>query len=57
MRIRTGLISVALAIMVFGCGGGPPPTVSPSPAGSLEPTLPIETAVPSPDYELMMWQA
>jgi len=47
MRIRAGLISVALAIMVFGCGGGPPPTGSPSPGGSAEPTFPIETAVPS----------
>jgi LysM repeat protein len=47
MRIRAGLISVMLVMMVAGCGGGPPPTASLGPGGSVEPTLPIETAVPS----------
>ena len=47
MRIRAGLISVMLVMMVAGCGGGPPPTASPGPGGSVESTLPIETAVPS----------
>jgi 2',3'-cyclic-nucleotide 2'-phosphodiesterase/3'-nucleotidase len=47
MRIRAGLISVMLVMMVAGCGGGPPPTGSPSPGSSAEPTLPSETFVPA----------
>jgi LysM repeat protein len=47
MRIRAGLVSVILVMMVAGCGGGPPETMSPSPEGSAEPTLPIETPVPA----------
>lgn len=47
MRIRAGLVSVMLVIMVGGCGGGPPPTGSPAPGASAEPTLSTETPVPA----------